>query len=80
MENVDCSRLVAGPQGLNHFYSSQAGGRVVMYGGHILAFIVVFEWIHREIGILDKGIQSSEKIKNASSASEVLVFDLTRPD
>lgn len=40
-----------------------------MYGGRILSFIVVFEWIHREIGSLEN---LSEK--NAFSASQVSLF------
>lgn len=28
-----------------------------MYGGRILAFIIVFEWIHREIGSLEKALR-----------------------
>lgn len=40
-----------------------------MYGGRILAFIIVFEWIHREIGSLEN---LSEK--NAFSASQVSPF------
>lgn len=32
-----------------------------MYGGRILAFIVAFEWIHREIGSLERGILRLEK-------------------
>lgn len=63
---------MCGPQGLNDFYSTQARGRAVMYGGRILAFIVVFEWIHREIGSLERGILPLER--NAFSASQVLVF------
>ncbi len=43
-----------------------------MYGGRILAFIVVFEWIYREIGSLERGILPSAK--NAFGASQVLVF------
>lgn len=62
---------VCRPPGLSDFYSSQAIGRALMYGGRILAFIVVFEWIHREIGSLES---PSERKKNAFSASQVSVF------
>lgn len=40
-----------------------------MYGGRILAFIVVFEWTHREIGSLEN---LSEK--DALGPSQVLLF------
>lgn len=51
------------PQVLSNFYYSQAHGRAVMYGECILAFIVVFEWIHKEIGGLERGILPTVKRK-----------------
>lgn len=68
---------VCRPLVLNDFYSSQAHGRAVMYGGSILAFIVVFEWIHKEIGGLERGILPTvkkRKEKKMLSAPQVLVF------
>lgn len=56
------------PQVLSNFYYSQAHGRAVMYGECILAFIVVFEWIHKEIGGLERGILPTVKGKKMLSA------------
>lgn len=44
-------------------------------GERILAFIVVFEWIHREIASLERGILPSEKKRKMLSAPRrFLVF------
>lgn len=69
-KKVDRSKQpVPGPQGLDDFYSTWSVGRAVMYGRHILAFIVVFKWIYREMGSLENPLE-----RKAFSASQVSLF------
>lgn len=69
-KKVDRSKQpVLGPQGLDDFYSSWSVGKAVMHGRHLLAFILVFKWIYREMGSLENPLE-----RKAFSASQVLLF------
>lgn len=77
--------LLCRPQGLNDFYSIWVLLCIRAGGWHNLSFILVFEWIHREIGNLERGILPLRKkrfhrLVGFGVLKKMAASILTRPD